>query len=286
MPLGLWAADHIVTVSPTYAQEILTPEFGSGLEGFLQARAEAITGILNGIDCNRWDPQTDPALVANYTGESLDARQANKAALQQELGLEVDQNRLLIAMISRMDYQKGIDLVPGALRQLAGKPWQAVILGTGDPALETAIRDLEVKFPDRVRAAIRFDAALSRRIYAGADSLLIPSRYEPCGLAQMIAMRYGCVPIARATGGLSDTIQDYSRSKDSTGFLFTNPSARALAGAIERALKVWSEPAEWRALQLRGMQMDFSWERSARQYLELYLSLFDQRNQVTGPKEE
>src|SRR5690606_27307942 len=185
-----------------YAQEILTPEFGSGLHSFLRQRKQDISGILNGIDVNRWDPRTDEQLKANYSHEDLTPRKVNKTALQQEFNLEVDADIPLIIIISRMDNQKGIDLVPDALRHIAGQRWQAVILGTGDPVLEAAVRGLENNLPDQVRVAVRFDAALSRRMYGAADIILIPSRYEPCGLNQMIGMRYGVVPVARATGGL------------------------------------------------------------------------------------
>ena len=278
LPLGLLSADHIVAASPTYAREIMTPEFGSGLEGFLRTRAGDISGILNGIDTERWNPATDPVIQANYGPEALAGRVANKKALQEELGLQPDPNCLLFGMVTRMDNQKGIDLAPDALRRVAGSPWQAVILGTGDPSLEAAVRRLEAEFPDRVRAVIRFDAALSRRIYAGADALLIPSRYEPCGLTQMIAMRYGCVPVARAVGGLRDTIQDHARSDHSTGFLFKMASSEALASALRRALRVYAARSEWLAMQQRGMKQDFSWRRFARQYFALYSQMVGERS--------
>ncbi|NLG73517.1 MAG: glycogen synthase [Chloroflexi bacterium] len=273
LPLGLLAADHIVAPSPTYAQEILTPEFGSGLHSFLRQRKQDISGILNGIDVNRWDPRTDEQLKANYSHEDLTPRKVNKTALQQEFNLEVDADIPLIIIISRMDKQKGIDLVPDALRHIAGQRWQAVILGTGDPVLEAAVRGLENNLPDQVRVAVRFDAALSRRMYGAADIILIPSRYEPCGLNQMIGMRYGVVPVARATGGLKDTIQDYDLSEESTGFLFDKESASALSEAIRRALAVYENRDAWTQLQQRCMQQDFSWDRFARQYLTLYRSL-------------
>lgn len=279
LPLALLTADHIVATSPTYAKEILTPEFGSGLEDFLRTRADSISGILNGIDTHHWDPKRDPHLVANYTIDTIPTRAANKEAILREFGLKPDPHIPLFAMISRMDPQKGVDLVPDALRQISSvsepddQPWQTIILGTGVPTIETAVRRLEVDFPDRVRTAIRFDSPLSHRIYAGADALLIPSRYEPCGLSQMIAMRYGCVPIARATGGLSDTVQDHAQRECSTGFLFSDATSEDLAAAMLRALAVYAEPEKWRSLQLNGMSQDFSWERFARQYLDLYQNL-------------
>jgi starch synthase len=202
-----------------------------------------------------------------------------KVGLQAEFDLAQDLQLPLLAMVTRLDHQKGVDLVPEALRQLfsspayTGQPWQIIILGTGDPVLERAVRRLEVDFPQRARAAIRYDAALSHRLYAGADMLLIPSRYEPCGMTQMIAMRYGCVPVARATGGLRDTIRDDNLSPESTGFLFEDASPQALAVALGRALRAFNNRGLWRGLQQRGMERDFSWDRSARQYLELYRSL-------------
>ena len=281
LALGLLSADHIVAVSPTYAKEILTPQFGAGLDGFLRRRGERISGILNGLDVKRWNPADDEFLVTCFGEDNLQARLENKIALQAEFGLEQGTELPLLALISRLDYQKGVDLLPQALRLLSESftfrdiPWQAIILGTGDPGLEADIIRLEEDFPNRVRAAVRFDAALSRRIYAGADMLLIPSRYEPCGMTQMIAMRYGCVPVGRATGGLRDTIQDHGLSPRSTGFLFVDATPEALALTLGRALRVYADEVEWRGIQKRGMEMDFSWRRSACQYLELYLSLLE-----------
>jgi starch synthase len=280
LPLGLLSADHIVAVSPTYAKEILTPEFGSGLQDFLHTRSDTISGILNGLDIQRWNPETDSALVSNFSAQHLEERKANKVALQKELDLPADPDIPIFGMVSRMDNQKGFDLIPGALRQIANMSWQAVILGTGDPKLEAAVRRLQEDYPGRVRGIIRYDNALSRRIYAGADSLLIPSRYEPCGLTQMIAMRYGCVPIARATGGLKDTIQDFHQSPQSTGFLFNKASSASLSAAMRRALLIYPDQNTWHGMQMCGMAQDFSWERFAQQYFELYKSLVSERNRV------
>lgn len=284
MPLGLLAADHLVAVSPTYAQEILTPEYGSGLADFLQERAASISGILNGLDTEKWDPQTDPYIAANYSWDNLEPRSLNKLALQQELGLAVDPDLPLMGMVTRMEDQKGVDLALDALCQIdlpdqdRTRPWQAVFLGTGMPELENAARRLQVQFPDRVRAIITFDTSLSRRIYAGADMLLIPSRYEPCGLTQMIAMRYGCVPIARSTGGLKDTIRPIPDKKGS-GFLFSEPKTEALSGTIRDALQLFQDRKVWQKLSRRGMRQDFSWARSAQAYLSLYRSLIRSRRQ-------
>jgi starch synthase len=273
LPLGLMSADHIVAVSPHYAQEIQTTEFGSGLHRFLKRRSDSISGILNGIDINRWDPARDVAIPTCYDRYHLEKRLENKLALQQELGLQVDPEIPLLAIVSRMDPQKGIDLVPPALQQVVRHPWQIIILGTGDRRVEAAALSLQAEFPARTRTVLRFDADLSHRIYAGADILLIPSRYEPCGLTQMIAMRYGCVPLARDTGGLSDTIQDVQISPQGNGFLFHKPSPAALAVALRRTLKIYRDRARWMGMQVRGMEKDFSWEHSARQYAQLYSQL-------------
>ncbi len=275
LPLALATADQVTSVSPTYAREILTPEFGCGLQTFLQSRAAHLSGILNGLDQASWDPTSDPALVQNFGADSIDQRKANKLALLEEFGLPGDGSDALMVMIGRMDPQKGIDLTLEALRQMAGMPWQAIILGSGDTLLEEATRRLEADFPDRVRAAIRFDMNLSRRMYAGADMLLMPSRYEPCGLAQMIAMRYGCVPVARATGGLRDTIQDTPDLSISTGVLFEDANPSALEAALHQALHLYGERDTWRQMQINGMQSDFSWERSAIQYARLYQQLMN-----------
>jgi starch synthase len=273
LPMGLAHADFITTVSPTYAQEILTPEFGSGLQDFLQMRAGTLAGILNGLDEQSWDPQTDTALAQPYSAANLALRAANKQALQREMGLPEAPEVPLLIFIGRMDWQKGVDLAVEALRQTASESWQAILLGTGDPNLQSTVQGLETEFSDRIKAAIRFDAKLSRRMYAGADMLVMPSRYEPCGLAQMIAMRYGCVPVARATGGLRDTIIDGVHPSSSTGYLFEQASPEALAGALRRALADYHDCQAWQARQTFGMQQDFSWRRSAESYAALYARL-------------
>jgi starch synthase len=273
LPMALATADAIVAVSPAYARELLTPEFGCGLQDFLRTRADVLSGILNGLDQSLWDPRTDSALAANYDGGSLERRAKNKAKLQSVLGLPVDPSIPLLAMITRMDPQKGVDIALNGLRQVADHGWQAIILGTGIPHLESAVRSLQDEFPDRVCAEIRFDANLSREIYAGADILLMPSRYEPCGLAQMIAMRYGCVPLGRATGGLNDTIRVYTDAVSGTGFLFDEASAEAFANCLREALLVFGDRDRWLKLQHNGMSQDFSWENAARQYSDLYHQL-------------
>jgi starch synthase len=276
LPLGLWAADKIVAVSPTYGQEVLTPEFGCGLQDFLRGRGAALMGILNGIDIASWDPAHDPALAANFDTKNLESRRLNTRRLRERLGLPDDPNVPLLAMVGRIDPQKGVDIVLDALRQIVDLPpgplartgWQFVILGKGDASLENGARRLEADFSSRVRAVIDFDTPLGRLIYAGADIFLMPSRYEPCGLAQMNAMCYGCVPLVRATGGLKDTV-----TEGQTGFLFEAASPVALLSALRRALSLYHQPEEWRKLQLNGMRQDFSWTKSAGQYRVVYQSL-------------
>ncbi len=275
LPLGLLAADRIVAVSPTYAQEILTPEFGCGLQDFLISRSSIISGILNGLDQESWDPTRDNALVQRFGIETLDQREENKKALLQEFDLPYDPKIPLLILISRMDQQKGIDLALESLAQAANHSWQAILLGTGDPIIESACRSLQAQFPDRVRAAIRFDTRLSRRMYAGGDILLMPSRYEPCGLAQMIGMRYGCVPLARSTGGLRDTIFDGAKDRPNNGFLFEEVKAEALTQAMLRSFDRYKDREAWHQLQVNGMTQDFSWEKSAVQYANLYFDLWE-----------
>ncbi|MBE3120360.1 MAG: glycogen synthase [Candidatus Atribacteria bacterium] len=268
LPLGLWSADVIVPVSPSYAQEILTPELGCGLDPYLKTRTNSMTGILNGLDVDSWNPETDQTLAARFTADELPARAVNKTALQKVLELKEDPQVPLLVMIGRIDQQKGLDITFEALRQMSDRSWQFVILGSGDPALENAARSLQADFPDRARAVIRYDAPLGRLLYGGADMFLMPSRYEPCGLAQMIAMRYGCVPVVRATGGLKDTVQE-----GRTGFLFQEAAAGSMLDALERALTVYARPEKWQNFQRNGLKEDFSWPRSARQYAIIYHSL-------------
>jgi starch synthase len=271
LPLGLWAADAIVAVSPTYSHEILTPAFGCGLEGFLRQRGAALSGVLNGLPESAWDPRTDRLLAATFSADDLSNRPANKTALQSQLGLPGNLQVPLLAMIGRIDQQKGVDLALEALRQMLDLPWQFVLLGSGDKTLEAAAQALQAELPERVRVVLRYDAALSRLIYAAADLFLMPSRYEPCGLAQMIAMRYGAVPVVHATGGLKDTVQ-----AGVTGFLFEHARAEALLEAIRRALQGFANPVSWQEYQRSGMEQDFSWTKSARQYASIYHSLTKQ----------
>jgi starch synthase len=266
---ALVTADHLSTVSPTYAREIQSALGGNGLEHVLFARRERLTGILNGIDTDVWNPATDTALEQRFYSDSIDRRAPNKIALKLVWGLPEDQKAPLMGVVSRLDSQKGFDIVgPGILRwlELGG---QFVLVGTGDSRLEHEFAGLELAFPSQARVRLRFDGRYARRIYAGADALLIPSRYEPCGLTQMIAMRYGAVPIARRTGGLADTIRD-AGERGGTGVLFDEYNAGALGHALERALPLYSHAVEWKPMIERGMSSDFSWNRSARRYDELY----------------
>jgi starch synthase len=268
LPLGLWASDAIVAVSPGYAGEVLTPEYGCGLNEFLELRKDTLSGILNGIDTVSFDPAVDKSIGINYNVETLQKRIINKGVLQERLKLPHNPNVPLFAIISRMDVQKGIDLAFTALKNMKRINFQAVILGTGDPKLEEAARNLGEQFPENIRVELRFDASLARLIYAGADMILMPSRSEPCGLAQMIAMRYGCVPVVRAVGGLKDTVR-----QGETGFVFEKMHHMSLVSAIKTALKVYADRDAWHEIQRKGMAGDFSWQASAREYLKLYISL-------------
>jgi starch synthase len=278
LPLGLLHADRIIAVSSHYAEEILTPEFGCGLEDFLKTRKSAIQGIVNGLDLDLWDPATDKVIAQNFSIDDLSKRPINKLDLQQEFKLLRDENIPLLTLISRMDAQKGIDIALKGLKYLKDSPWQAIILGTGNPTIEQMAVDLENEFPERVRSIIDFDGKLAHRLYAGADIFMMPSRYEPCGLSQMISMRYGCVPAARATGGLVDTITPVSRKVDGgTGFLFDRPYPSVFATTMQRAIRLYQKPTLWKKIQHNGMKIDFSWENSAQKYIDTYYSLVNNK---------
>ncbi len=277
MPLGLWASDAIVAVSPTYAEEILHPEFGCGLQDFLKNRTETLYGILNGLDTASFDPQTDSTLAANFNADTLSIRPRNKAALQERIGLPVLSDVPLMGMVSRMDQAKGIDIALKGLKMLAKQNWQLILLGAGDAKLEAMAKKLQEDMPDRVRVETRYDAKLARQIYGGADVLLMPSRYEPCGISQMIAMRYGCVPLVRAVGGLHDTVTD-----SETGFVFVDAKAKSFNDAVRRALNLYPDRSRWLNLQRAGMALDFSWHNSAKKYFELYKKLLEQTPSSVG----
>lgn len=272
---GLVYADRVTTVSPTYAREIQTPAHGAGLDGLLRHRAAALRGILNGMDTATWNPATDPHLAQPYDAARLDAKAANKAALQGELGLAVEPDTPLLAFVGRLAHQKGVDLLLAALEH-ARPGWQLAVLGSGEAALATALARLAARAPGRVAVRIGHDEPLAHRIQAGADILLVPSRYEPCGLVQLYAMRYGTVPVVHAVGGLADTVtdpRDAGPGRPATGFVFHEPSGAALRAAIERAVRARARPSAWQAMQRAGMARDGSWAAPARAYLALYRQL-------------
>lgn len=265
-------ADAITTVSPTYASEIQTPEFGEGLDGVLRERSYALQGILNGIDVAGFDPATDKRIAANYTVEDRSGKAVCKAKLQEELGLEVRDDRPLMVMVTRLTRQKGMDLVMYALDRILAGGVQVAVLGTGDRDYEDGLRYLQDKYPGTMAARIEFDPALSQRMYAAADMFLMPSKFEPCGLSQIIAMRYGTLPIVRETGGLKDTVIPYNEfTGEGTGFSFTNFNGDEMGDAVFRAARLfWDNRDAWNQLITQAMSQDFSWTRSADKYLDLY----------------
>lgn len=269
---ALHYADAITTVSPTYASEIQTPEFGEGLDGVLRERSYALQGILNGIDVAAFDPATDKRIAANYTVDDRSGKAVCKAKLQEELGLEVRDDRPLMVMVTRLTRQKGMDLVMYALDRILSGGVQVAVLGTGDRDYEDGLRYFQDKYPGTMAARIEFDPALSQRMYAAADMFLMPSKFEPCGLSQIIAMRYGTLPIVRETGGLKDTVQPYNEfTGEGTGFSFTNFNGDEMGDAVFRAARLfWDNRDAWNQLVTQAMSQDFSWTRSADKYLDLY----------------
>jgi starch synthase len=268
---GITFADRITTVSPTYAREIQTAEYGNGLDGLIRHRASVLRGILNGIDSAAWNPATDQFLRARYTSNELTRKLINKRAIQATLGL-APSDAPLFGVVSRLAHQKGIDLILAVLDALVALPAQLVVLGTGDAAFETALRDAVRRHPGRVAFAARLDESLAHQIEAGADIFLMPSRFEPCGLNQMYSQIYGTVPIARRTGGLADTIQPVA-GRNGTGFLFDEATPDALLEAIRRAVTAFRHRYTWQSIQRNGMSQVFSWQRSAAQYVRLYQEL-------------
>lgn len=269
---ALHYADAITTVSPTYANEIQTPEFGEGLDGVLRERSYALQGILNGIDVAGFDPATDKRIAANYTVEDRSGKAVCKAKLQEELGLEVRDDRPLMVMVTRLTRQKGMDLVMYALDRILSGGVQVAVLGTGDRDYEDGLRYFQDKYPGTMAARIEFDPALSQRMYAAADMFLMPSKFEPCGLSQIIAMRYGTLPIVRETGGLKDTVIPYNEfTGEGTGFSFSNFNGDEMGDAVFRAARLfWDNRDAWNHLVTQAMSQDFSWTRSADKYLDLY----------------
>jgi starch synthase len=264
---GIAYSDAVTTVSPTYAQEIQTPELGCGMDGLLRSRREALAGILNGIDTAAWNPADDPLIAERYDASSLERKKANKRALQRRMGLPVDGDIPLLGQVGRLTHQKGSDLLAGAAGELASIG-QLVVLGSGDREHERALFGIAGQHPGRIAIQVGFDEQLAHLIEAGADLFLMPSRYEPCGLNQMYSQRYGTPPIVRATGGLADTVED-----GVTGFVFEEASSPALVAAARRAVAAYRDPGRWQALQRAGMARDFRWSAAARRYADLYLRL-------------
>ncbi len=274
---GLVYSDYITTVSPTYALEIQTAEFGYGLEGLLEHRKEFLGGIINGIDLDQWDPEKDPNIFQCYSAKTLGKKLLNKTALQAKLGLPIEEQIPLFGLIGRLVEQKGIDLLLDCFSEMITMKLQFVLLGSGDKVFEKQLQEFAELYPDKIAIKIGYDEALAHLIEAGADAFLMPSRFEPCGLNQMYSQRYGTVPIVRKTGGLADTVIDALPetlgNQTATGIVFNEASPSALLEAIKRTLILYSMPDSWKKIQVNAMGKDFSWQRSAKQYLELYQKL-------------
>jgi starch synthase len=273
---GLSCADAISTVSPTYAHEITTPEFGMGLDGLLRARRASLTGIVNGIDTDVWNPETDSDIAQTYSAKTLEARSANKRALEQRLGLDVGDG-ILHGVVSRLTWQKGLDLLIEHLDWLVGSGARLALVGTGEPGLEKAYREAAARYPGRIGISFKYDEGLSHLVQAGADTMLVPSRFEPCGLTQLYGLRYGCVPIVGRTGGLADTVIDANEAAlgpgVATGLQFSPINSANLQATLERAAQLYANKPIWTNMQKRGMAQDVSWDHSATAYLKLYTSL-------------
>lgn len=276
MKAGLVFADHITTVSPTYAQEICEPPGGMGLEGLLSHRRDHLVGILNGIDKHRWDPATDPHVEHHYDLQSLDHKAQNKTALRRALGLEQRDDAPLIGMVGRLTEQKGLDLILPVLGDILGSPAQLVVLGTGEPYYEHELGAQAEAHPGAMAVVLAYNEAMSHRIEAAADVFLMPSLFEPCGLNQLYSLRYGTLPLVRAVGGLADTVVDADPDSlaagTATGFAFVEPDPQALLDALHRAVVLWHDRDGWARVQATAMKQDFSWQKSARRYLEIYRS--------------
>ena len=271
---GLRLSDRITTVSPTYMTEIQTPEYGAGLDGLLRSRSGVLSGILNGIDRAQWDTARDKAITATYTAKTTGRRARNKAALQARMGLLPDAAALLFGVVSRLTEQKGMDLLLDALPTILAGGGQLAVLGTGDRAVMVRFAQAQADFPGRIGVMLAFDEAVAHQMQAGIDALLVPSRFEPCGLTQMCALRYGAVPVVARVGGLADTVIDANDAALSagvaTGVQFAPVDADGLAGALRRTFRLWAYPATWAAVQRNGMDADFGWSKPARAYAELY----------------
>ncbi len=277
MKAGLKFAQRVTTVSPSYAREIATHEFGFGLDGVIRGRGTDVTGVLNGVDGEVWNPSTDTALAARYSADRLAGKAECKQALQRELGLAPRADVPLFGLVSRLTSQKGLDLVLGALPRLLRLGAQLAVQGSGDPAIEAAFAAAANAHAGTVAVRIGYDEALAHRLIAGVDSILVPSRFEPCGLTQLYGLRYGSVPVVRRVGGLADTVVDATdeaiREDLATGFRFDAATAPALEGALQRAVDLYAQPERWHRLMRRAMAQDFSWDGSARQYMALYEEL-------------
>jgi len=263
-------ADRITTVSPTYAQEIATAEFGSGLDGVIRQRADVVSGILNGVDPEVWSPATDPLLAARYGAEDLAGKARCKAALQAEFSLEPRADAPLFCIVSRLTSQKGLDLLLAALPAALQAGAQLVVQGTGDAALEAAFGAAAQAHPGRVAVYLGYDEDRAHRLIGGADVIMVPSRFEPCGLTQLYGLRYGTLPLVRRVGGLADTVVDAEAGVHGTGFTFGEATVPALEATLRRAIDTFHQPARWAALMQRAMAQDFSWREAAQQYLALY----------------
>lgn len=274
MKAGLLWSDAITTVSPRYAQEIRTPEFGCGLDGVLSMRADRLSGILNGVDTAIWDPATDALLPATYDARKPAGKARCRRALQQDFGLETDERATLFAVVSRLTDQKGMDLLLGALPEALTRGAQLALIGTGEPALEQAFRDAAARHPGRVGVRIGYDESVSHRLIAGADAILVPSRFEPCGLTQLYGLRYGTLPVVRRVGGLADTVVDADPESmaagTATGFTFDEASPQALLDAMSRAIALHRDGPRWKAVMHAAMKADFSWDSAAQSYETLY----------------
>ncbi|MDO9545298.1 MAG: glycogen/starch synthase [Pelolinea sp.] len=273
LPMGIAAADKIVAVSPTYAEELKTNYFAYGLENYFIKYSDKLSGIINGINTDIWDPSKDMNLTHNFSVQSIEKRNKNKIELIKELGLNKDPDLPLLVVISRLENQKGIDLLLDGLLLIEDEKWNAVILGTGHHGYEHAFRALEREKPKKIRALMEYNSCLASKLYASGDMILMPSLYEPCGLSQMIAMRYGCIPIAHAVGGLKDSIFIKPESAR-TGFLFNDPNPNAFINCIKDAFSKYRQAEKWSSVQMNAMQMDYSWDNSAKKYADLYDNLF------------
>lgn len=282
MAAAVQFADRVNTVSPTYAEQIKTPEYGESIEGLLSFISGKLSGIINGIDTETYNPETDQCIEQNFSVDTLEKRQANKVALQKEVGLEVNSDAFLIGVVSRLVEQKGIDLILQVLdRFMAYTDAQFILLGTGDRSYETQLWEMASRYPGRMSTYLMYSDAIARRIYAGSDAFLMPSRFEPCGISQMLALRYGCVPIVRRTGGLVDTVLHHDpRNQAGTGYCFDRYEALDLFTCMIRAWEGFRYQDKWQELQKRGMSENFSWHQSAEQYIKLY------RSTIGLPEEE